>query len=144
MADIVFEGMDELARMLNSVENAAEEATPQILDEAGSIIAREWETSAEKSGHYITRGLIRHIKPHRKIKNGESYTLIYPDGNHPEHKDKTKRPMRYAAIAFILHYGRSTSPGTRWVTKAEENAKPKLQQMLSQKWEAIMKSKGVD
>lgn len=93
---------------------------------AGAEKVREaWKSAAQMHGHIDTGDLFDSIGYARQTKTiGDVKSIdIYPQG-------KDRKGVRNAEKAFVLHYGTSRRPGSRWVDDAdaisEETAIPAM------------------
>lgn len=145
MAEISFDGVRELEKNLGALVGELDSIQDDMLEEGGKIIAESWKTELERAGHRDTGRLISSVSVHRKqLRTGDKSVEIYPKGNHPTHKDGKGKPMRMAAIAFILHYGRSGHSGSRFVTKAEMAAEAKIEKRITSLIKQKINEKGLN
>ena len=114
MARFDMSGLDPIVdemRRLGEETGAAAEAMIQAGAEAVKLA---WQRAAEEKGLRDTGDMINSLGSPRKPKYiGDALAQdIYPQGR--DHKG-----VRNAEKAFILHYGTSKRPGTRWVDDAD-------------------------
>lgn len=148
MAHCKVEGLDEL---IDEMERHAEntEAIFEELTLMGAEIVRDaWKESAEKHRLKDTGEMIRRIDYDKRLKRDGRLlkSFIYPRGNQTHTTGKggklirRKKPIRYASIAFVRHYGTSRRPATYWVDTADEIANQKVPDKLIARWKEFLKN----
>lgn len=136
MAKMTVVGIDKLADDLKKMgEFENEGLIDKMLDAGAEKTVEEWKTEIEKQGHVKTGDMRDSVGVSKKTKKG-SKREIYPQG-------KDKKGVRNAEKAYILHYGKSTKKGTRFVdninTKAEASSYIAMQNVFND----YLKSKGL-
>ena len=101
MADITFEGMDELIRALDA-SGKLDDQTVEVILEAGADVAveqirTEIRRSRYKIAHYA--GFVTRSKVKRKKQTGDPYISVTING-------KTAAGLPRSTVAFVLNYGR--------------------------------------
>lgn len=111
MPRIDTDGLDELCRQMDKDPERAEKRIDAMLIAGAQAVKAGWQKSAEENRFRRTGALIGHIDYTKKVKKmGDlKYIEIYPQG-------KNSKGMRYAEIAYILHWG--TTGTTTWRAKA--------------------------
>ena len=133
---------EELELMLLRGGEAAEKmAEPMLRAGAQKLIdAQKAELSRMvKTNRSI--GTLRNSIGAGRIKKSKSGTGIhigvFPQGNQPHgHPRKGKRGMvPNAQVGFVLNYGRSNMPGTRWMDIANDKAADAVNNAIAAVWE---------
>ena len=136
MADITFEGMDELIRALDAAGKLDDQTTDEILN-AGADVALQAIRQAVRSSRYRISGYASAVKKSRvKKRNGEPYISITVDG-------RNERGERRGTVLFVLNYGRSShdphgaiQPGYFWTMatrQAMEPAQKAMEEIMNKK-----------
>lgn len=119
---LTWSGLDEVYKEMQDAEETTGEIAQKMLEAGGQECVKAWKTAIGMHGHSgkgksgrATGEMMNAVGIKYKNKNGMRTAEIYPLG-------KNKRGVRYAAIAFILHYGRSNMQGDRFVDDAERIA----------------------
>lgn len=140
-------GLNDLAQELAREPLRAAERTPRLLQAGAEVVAQGWREEAEERGFRRTGGLIASIgyKKTAGKARGLRYIDIWPQG-------KDRRGTRYAAVAYILHYGTPGSAGlhaqrrggkkfpgpgipkTLWVNDAEARSEEKAREAMRRVW----------
>ena len=124
--------IDEMRRLGEDTGPTAE----RMIMAGAEEVKKAWRRSAEEHNHRDTGDMIDSIGyPLHPAKIGDALGIdIYPQG--VDHKG-----VRNAEKAFILHYGTSKRPGSRWVDDAdrysEETAVPEMKRI----WDEYVQSK---
>lgn len=124
--------IDEMRRLEEDTGPTAE----RMIMAGAEEVKKAWRRSAEEHNHRDTGDMIESIGYPRKPESiGGALSIdIYPQGT--DHKG-----VRNAQKAFILHYGTSKRPGSRWVDDAdrysEETAVPEMKRI----WDEYIQSK---
>lgn len=126
MARFHTEGIDEIIHELTMMGEATGDVADQMLMEAAAEVRECWRESAEKHKHRDTGDMIDSIGYPRKPRTvaGVRRIDIYPQG-------KDRKGVRNAAKAFVLHYGTSKMPGSRWVDYADELSGPRVEAAMT-------------
>lgn len=136
MADITFEGMDDLITALDAAGKLDDETVSEILN-AGADVALESIRQSVRSSRYRISGYAGSIKKSRvKKRKGEPYISISVDG-------KNERGERRGTVLFVLNYGRSShdphgaiQPGYFWTVatrQAQEPAQKAMEEVINKK-----------
>lgn len=135
MANMTFNGTQELmAELYREVERLERKAT-EMLGEGGQVVVKAWQDAIRAAGHdkpgkskRATGELIRNVRASKPKKNGDVYmSSIYPHG-------KNARGTRYAEIAFVLNYGTSKIQGDNFVSNAEDRSEEAVQRTMEEVW----------
>lgn len=118
-------GIDEIITEIVRMGEAGKEVGDKMLLVGAEEVKLAWRLSAEMHGHKDTGDMIKSVGFPRKPKDvgGIRSIDIYPQG-------KDRKGVRHAAKAFILHYGSSSIPASRWVDDADEEAGPRAQDAM--------------
>ena len=147
MPRMLCEGFEALARELAEEPLRAAARTPRLLQAGAQAVAQGWREEAEERDFRRTGGLIASIGYEKTAGRARDlrYIDIYPQG-------KDRRGTRYAAVAYILHYGTPGSAGARakrhgkkfpgpgipktlWVDDAEARSEEKAREAMRRAWE---------
>jgi hypothetical protein len=122
MARFKTEGIDEIIEELIRMGEDTGPVADKMLMDAAAEVKECWRESALKHKHKDTGDLIESIGYPRQPKtvSGVRTIDIYPQG-------KDRKGVRNAEKAFVLHYGTSKRPGSRWVDYADDLAGPRVQ-----------------
>jgi len=125
MARFDTSGIDDIIEELTRLGDAGKEVGDEMLLAGAEEVKLAWEISAGMHGHKKTGDMIKSIGFPRQPKDvgGIRSIDIYPQG-------KDRKGVRNAEKAFILHYGSSSIPASRWVDDADEEAGPRVQQAM--------------
>lgn len=130
MARFDTSGIDEIIDAVVRVENGLEELGDEMLMAGAEEIKLAWQIAAGMHGHRLTGDMIESVNFPKKPKTvGGIRTIdIYPQG-------KDRKGVRNAEKAFILHYGTTSIEGSHWVDTADEEAGPRVQQVMEKIFE---------
>lgn len=137
MADITFEGMDDIIRALDAAGKMDDDTVKDILNAGADIAVEEIRTQIRGSrfkiaeyAPYVTKGKIK------RNKNGDPYMSVTVSGTN-QHGE------RRGTVLFVLNYGRSSRdphgeirPGYFWTVatqKAKEEAARAMEAALAKK-----------
>lgn len=114
MARFDMSGLDEMIREMRRMGETSGEAAKAMLQAGAEAVKAAWQRSAEEHGLRDTGDMITSIGFARDPKEigGVLSIDIYPQG-------KDRHGVRNAEKAFVLHYGTSKIPPTRWVDDAD-------------------------
>lgn len=149
MARVIFEGLDELIEDMERHYDIAPEIFDEMLEEGAEIVKDAWKESALKHGHRDTGEMIDAIdyvvQPSRP--RGMKQAHIYPQGYQTVTRYygelvSRKRPVRYASVAFMRHYGTKKKAGTYWVDDAVDRATDRVKPVLEAIWRDFLAGKG--
>ena len=134
---LTWSGLDEVYREMQREGETVGETAQKMLEVGGQECVKAWKLaigmhgdSGEGISGRATGEMMNAVGiKFKKIKmNGMRTAEIYPLG-------KNKRGVRYAMIAFILHYGRSNMKGDRFVDDAERIAEEEAVPAMINIWE---------
>lgn len=122
-----------MQKMGQDVGPVAEEMCMAAVEE----IRNAWRQSAEEHGLRDTGALIDSISfgPWPVRAGGILYNDVYPRGT-------DSKGTRNAEKAFILHYGKSTFPGTYWIDDADEKSAAPVQARIEEIWDRFLSEGG--
>lgn len=125
--------ISEMQKMGQDVGPVAEEMCMAAVEE----IRNAWRQSAEEHGLRDTGALIDSIGfgPSPVRAGGILYNDVYPMGT-------DSKGTRNAEKAFILHYGKSTFPGTHWIDDADEKSAAPVQARIEEIWDRFLSESG--
>lgn len=114
MARFDTSGLDEVLRQMERMNQQTGEAATAMLQAGAEQVKEAWRTAARMHKHRDTGDMIESIGFAREPKQagGVKYIDIYPQG-------KDSHGERNAKVAFVLHYGTSKRPGSRWIDDAD-------------------------
>ena len=129
-------GIDKLADDLKKMgEFENEDLVDKMLDAGAEKTVEEWKTEIVKQNHVKTGDMRDSVGVSKKTKKG-SKREIYPQGKDRKGSDNAQK-------AYILHYGKSTKKGTRFIdninTKAEVTSYIAMQDVFND----YLKTKGL-
>ena len=133
MAYLTWKGLDEVYREMQRAGETVGDTAQRMIEAGGQECIKAWKTAIGMYGHgepgesgRSTGEMQRAVGMKFVKKDGKRCAEIYPLG-------KNSRGVRYAEIAFILHYGRSNMKGDHFVDEAEriseDNAVPVMQEI---------------
>lgn len=130
-------GIDDIIEELTRLGDAGKEVGDEMLLAGAEEVKLAWEISAGTHGHRDTGDMIKSIGFPRQPKDvgGMRSIDIYPRG-------KDRKGVRNAEKAFVLEYGTSSIPATHWVTEADENAGPMVQDAMEKIWDGFLRKGG--
>lgn len=136
MAKMTVIGIDKLADDLKKMgEFENEDLIDKMLDAGAEKTVEEWKTEIEVQKHIKTGDMRDSVGVSKKTKKG-SKREVYPQGKDRKGSDNAQK-------AYILHYGKSTKKGSRFVdninTKAEVTSYIAMQDVFND----YLKSKGL-
>lgn len=136
MARFDMSGLNSVIDEMRRLEEDTGPTAERMIMAGAEEVKKAWRRSAEEHNHRDTGDMIESIGYPRKPESiGGALSIdIYPQGT--DHKG-----VRNAQKAFILHYGTSKRPGSRWVDDAdrysEETAVPEMKRI----WDEYIQSK---
>lgn len=124
--------IDEMRRLEEDTGPTAE----RMIMAGAEEVNKAWRRSAEEHNHRDTGDMIESIGyPRQPFKIGGALSIdIYPQGT--DHKG-----VRNAEKAFILHYGTSKRPGSRWVDDADRYSEDTAVPEMKRIWDEYVQSK---
>ena len=126
MARFDMSGLDETIREMRRMGQASGALATAMLQAGAEEVKQAWKRAAEEHELRDTGDMIDSIGFAREPVNvGDVLSIdIYPQG-------KDRKGVRNAEKAFMLHYGTSSIPTTRWIDDAdaysEQTAVPAMQ-----------------
>lgn len=141
MATMNVYGADDLTQLIRRTEKLADdEELAEMLNAGAEVVAEEWRAGINRTirTNRSKGDLAESVQPSRKIESsgGVSSTIIYPLG-------KDRKGIRNAEKAFILHYGKSGQPATRFVDAVEDNSEAKAIEAMAEKANEILEKEGI-
>ena len=135
MARFDTEGLQQVIDDMRRMGEQSGEAAKALLMIGAEQVRIAWQQAAEKHGHKDTGALIRSIGYPRQPKQlGDILSIdIYPVG-------KDAKGVRNAEKAFILHYGTSKYPGSRWVDTADRISDALVTPAMTEAWERYLET----
>ncbi len=134
MARMNSSGVAELAQDLRQLGKDIPQMEEEMLDAGAQVIVEEWKDGITKAGHVDSGDMRDSVRATRKKKTRSRD--IYPKG-------KDRKGVRNAEKAYVLHYGKSSKPGDRFVDKIEEAAEPRAAARMQSVLTAHLKKKGL-
>lgn len=134
MARMNSSGTAELASDLRQLGNDMASVGEEMLDAGAAVIVEEWKDGITEAGHVETGEMRDSVRAARKRKKRSRD--IYPKG-------KDSKGIRNAEKAYILHYGKSSKPGDRFVDRIEEKAEPRAVAKMQSILNAHLRKKGL-
>lgn len=115
MARFELDGIDEMLTEMRRMGELTGDVATAVLQAGAEGVKRAWREAAERKGLVDTGDMLESIGfPAMPRSAGDvKYIDIYPQG-------KDHKGIRNAEKAFVLHYGTSKIPATRWVDLADE------------------------
>ena len=137
MARFDTSGIDDIINEITRLGDAGKEVGDEMLMAGAEEVKRAWKDSAEKHELRDTGDMINSIGFPKQPKNVKGIRTIdiYPQG-------KDRKGVRNAEKAFVLEYGTSSIPATHWVTEADENAGPMVQDAMEKIWDGFLRKGG--
>ena len=131
MARFDTSGLNEL---INDMRRLGQESGPvadEMLMAGAEAVAQAWKRSAEEHGHRDTGAMIASIGYADAPSDigGIKSIDIYPQG-------VDGKGVSNAEKAFILHYGTSRRPGSRWVDTADAICEGTVVPAMTAVWES--------
>ena len=131
MARFDTSGLDATLAEMSRQQALASPTADKMLMAGAEEVRKSWQRAGSEHGHVRTGDMLKSVGYARAPKTtGDVRTIdIYPKG-------KDRRGVRNAEKAFVLHYGTSKIPGSRWVDDAdrysEETAVPAMIQVWNE------------
>lgn len=136
MAKMTVVGIDKLADDLKKMgEFENEGLIDKMLDAGAEKTIEEWKTEIVKQNHVKTGDMRDSVGVSKKTKKGPKRE-IYPQG-------KDRKGSSNAQKAYILHYGKSTKKGTRFVDNINTKAEVTSYIAMQDVFDNYLKSKGL-
>lgn len=120
MASIKFRGLKEIEIAYMSQAEGTAEKVERMLVSGAQINTQAQKKSIEQHNLIDTKSMMNSVRP-TKVKKSAIGAVIYV---YPQGKDN--KGVKNAAKAFIKEYGTSKTPGTRWMTAANESSAGKI------------------
>lgn len=138
-----FDNLKTLGEDIDSIAESMLEAGAEVTvaewkkgiqEERHKIVNRHGKGYIEKNG-YIDTGDMEKSVDSSILKSGRS-AEIYPRG-------KDRKGVRNATKAYVLHYGKSSMPGSRFVDKIEDKAAPEVYEAMDNIMDEYLKKHGL-
>lgn len=151
MARFRTDGLDAIVEQMKALGELSGDAADEMLMAAAEAAKQAWKQAAKRHRLKLTGQLIESIGYPRRPKTvGGVRTIdIYPQGKSTYtigsdgKRVSRKKPVRNAEVAFILHYGTSSKPGTFWVDTADELSEEPVQRAMEEVWERELRKRGI-
>lgn len=143
MANFTSSGVDATIRALERANLFDDDAAERLLERGSELfvgtVQREMERAPYRLGS-ILRKVARKGRKIKRDKNGDPFVTVTING-------KNKRGERYAAVAFVLNYGRrkefgEIAPAHFW-TRAKQQTAEALPQAYAAAAEEIYRERGL-
>ena len=136
MAKMSTKGLDEIAEDFKRLGEVAEpEFMDELLDAGAEEVKDAWDMIIREEGYVDTGEMRKSVGVAKGTEKGPKRE-IYPQG-------KDKKGVRNAEKAYILHYGKSTKLGTRFVDDVERIAETKSYIAMQDVFNDYLKTKGL-
>lgn len=137
MAIFTTKGLEEVIKEMKRMGQLSGDVAKEMLMVGAEEVKTAWTEAANKHGHLDTGEMIRSIDYSREVKTADEvlYVDIYPQG-------KYKNGQRRAEIAFILNYGTSKIPASRWVDDADRASLVRVSPAMIKVWDRFIESNG--
>ena len=119
---LTWSGLDDVYKEMQRAGETVGETAQKMIEVGGQECVKAWKIAIGLHGHSgkgksgrATGEMINAVGVKFITKKGKRKAEVYPLG-------KNKHGVRYGAIAFYLHYGRSNMDGDRFVDDAERIA----------------------
>jgi len=134
MARFETSGIDKVINDVIRLGEAGKEVGDKMLLAGAEEVKTAWKVTAETHGFKKTGDMIESVGFPRKPRNaGDIRTIdIYPQG-------KDRKGVRNAEKAFILHYGSSSIPTSRWVDEADAESEPRVQDAMEKVYDEFLR-----
>lgn len=135
MARFDMSGLDGIIRDMQAMGQDTGPVADAMLLTGAEQVAEAWRRSAEEHELRDTGDMIASIGYPRKPSGvGSAKSIdIYPQG-------VDRKGVRNAEKAFILHYGTSKRPGTRWVDDADAYCEGTVVPAMEQIWNEFIET----
>lgn len=130
MARFDMSGLDDIIREMESLGQSTGPIADEMLLAGAECVREAWRRSAEEHGHRDTGAMIESIgyaRPTAGIESAKSID-IFPQG-------VDGKGVRNVEKAFILHYGTSKIPGSRWVDDADRYSEETAPEAMAAVWD---------
>ena len=137
---------DDMKSFGEDIDSIAE----SMLEAGAEVTVAEWKKGIQEEHHrivnphgkgyiekngYIDTGDMEKSVESSKLKNARA-AEIYPRG-------KDRKGVRNATKAYVLHYGKTTLPGSRFVDKIEDKAAPEVYDAMGKIMDDYLKKHGL-
>ena len=131
MARFDMSGLDEVIAEMEAQGDLIGPAADAMLMAGAEAVKQAWQQAAEQHGHRDTGAMIDSIGYASAPKTiGDAKTIdIFPQG-------VDGKGVRNVEKAFILHYGTSRRPGSRWVDTADAICEGTVVPAMTAVWES--------
>lgn len=133
MARFDMSGLDPIIDQMRTLGQDTGPVANAMIMAGAEQVKIAWKRSAEEHHLRDTGDMIESIGyPREPKKIGDALTIdIYPQG-------KDRKGVRNAEKAFILHYGTSRRPATRWVDDADAYCETTVVPAMARIWDEFM------
>lgn len=137
MARFDTSGIEELLTQMRNMGQDSGKVAREMLIAGAEAVKTAWQRSAEAHGLRDTGAMIESIGyPRGPKKAGDILSIdIYPQGT-------DSKGVRNATKAFVLHYGTSKIPATRWVDDADAESANTVPPAMQAVWDAFLAKNG--
>lgn len=135
MARFSTSGIDDIIRDMRKMGETSGDAAKAMLQAGAEEVKKAWKQAAEEHELRDTGDMIASIGFAREPKSiNDVLTIdIYPQGT--DHKG-----VRNAEKAFVLHYGTSKLPATRWVDDADRYSEQYAIPAMEKAWDEFIET----
>ena len=129
MARFDTSGLDDVLSQMQRMGEESGEAATAMLQAGAEQVKQAWREAAQMHGHRDTGDMIESIGFAKtpKTMGYVKYIEIYPQG-------KDSHGERNATVAFVLHYGTSRYPGSRWIDDADRISEERAIPVMREIW----------
>lgn len=130
MARFDMSGLDPIIDEMRALGEESGAAAEAMIMAGADAVADAWRRAARAHALVDTGDMLASIGHPRKPSTiGDAISIdIYPQG-------KDRKGVRNAEKAFILHYGTSKRPATRWVDTADAYSEETAVPAMAKVWE---------
>ena len=138
MARFSTEGLDGIIDDLKAIGELSGEMADEMLLAGAEEVKQAWRRAAKMHSHFDTGDMFNSINYSRKPKLVSDIKMIdiYPQGT-------DRKKVRNAEKAFILHYGTSKRPGSRWIDTADDLSAEPVEKAMREVYETRMKERNL-
>lgn len=135
MARFDMSGLEETIRDMQRMGQQSGNAAKAVLQAGAEKVKAAWRAATEAHGLVDTRDMLESIGFARNPKQiGDMLSIdIYPQG-------RDRKGVRNAEKAFILHYGTSRHPATRFIDDADAMSEAEAIPAMEEIWDQYIKT----
>lgn len=135
MARFDMSGLEETIRDMQRMGQQSGNAAKAVLQAGAEKVKVAWRAATEAHGLVDTRDMLESIGFARNPKQiGDMLSIdIYPQG-------RDRKGVRNAEKAFILHYGTSRHPATRFIDDADAMSEAEAIPAMEEIWDQYIKT----